>query len=125
MVSFDGSARVKRGGETCSAIVWELPGWKVVTAASRYLTEAAVNETKYEVLLLGFRLLELLERKRLVTCGDSNLVIRQTRGEMKCKAPGLTARWLKALDQLFFWPNHDLFHMKREWNQSADRSAPQ
>lgn len=53
VVSFDGSARVKRGGGTCSAIVWELPGWKVVTAASRYLTEATVNEAEYEGLLLG------------------------------------------------------------------------
>ena len=36
VVSFDGSARVKRGGGACSAIVWQLPGWTVVAAASRY-----------------------------------------------------------------------------------------
>ena len=77
VVSFDGSARVKRGGGACSAIVWQLPEWTVVTAASRYLTEATVNEAEYEGLLLGFLLLENLERRRLVVCGDSNLVVRR------------------------------------------------
>ncbi|OWZ14643.1 LOW QUALITY PROTEIN: reverse transcriptase [Phytophthora megakarya] len=37
VVSFDGSARVKRGGSAFSAIVWSLPGWEVVKARSGYL----------------------------------------------------------------------------------------
>ena len=76
MVSFNGSARVKRGGGACSAIVWQLPEWMVVAAVFRYLTEATVNEAEYEGLLLCFLLLENLERRRLVVCGDSNLVVR-------------------------------------------------
>ena len=54
VVSFDGSARVKHGSGACSAIVWGLPGWTVVAAASKYLTEATVNEAEYEGLLLCF-----------------------------------------------------------------------
>ncbi|CAI5706525.1 unnamed protein product [Peronospora effusa] len=123
VVSFDGSARVKRGGGACSAIVWQVPEWTVVAAASRYLTEATVNEAEYEGLLLGFLLLENLERRRLVVCGDSNLVVRQMRGEIECKAQGLTVRRAKALEKLRSWPVHEFLHMKREWNQSADRLA--
>ncbi|CAI5725192.1 unnamed protein product [Peronospora effusa] len=124
VVSFDGSARVKRGGGACSAIVWQLPEWTVLAAASRYLTESTVNEAEYEGLLLGFLLLENLERRRLVVCGDSNLVVRQMRGEIECKAQGLTVRRAKALEKLRSWPVHEfLLHMKREWNQSADRLA--
>ena len=88
MVSFDGSARVKRGGGACSAIVWQLLEWTVVAAAFRYSTEATVNEAEYEGLPLCFCLLEKLDRRRLVVCGDSNLVIRQMREEIECKAPG-------------------------------------
>ncbi|OWY92294.1 reverse transcriptase [Phytophthora megakarya] len=33
VISFDGSARVKRGGGAFSAILWSLPGWEVVKAA--------------------------------------------------------------------------------------------
>ena len=123
VVSFDGSARVKHGGGACSAIVWNLPGWTVVAAASKYLTEATVNEAEYEGLLLCFHLLDKLDRRRLVVCGDSNLVIRQMRGEIECKAPGLASRRTKALDLLLSWPTHEFLHMKRDWNQSADRLA--
>jgi len=123
VVSFDGSARVKRGGGACSAIIWQLPGWTVVAAASRYLAEATVNEAEYAGLLLGFRLLKKLERKRLVVCGDSNSVIRQMRGEIECKAPGLKFLRSRALDYLTSWPAHEFLHMKREWNQCADRLA--
>ncbi|OWZ22676.1 hypothetical protein PHMEG_0002590 [Phytophthora megakarya] len=92
VVSFDGSARVKGGGGAFSAIVWSLHGWEVVKATSGYLESLAVNEAEYNGLILGLDMLEGLDRKRLVTalCGDSNLVIRQVRGEIDCKAPGLT-----------------------------------
>ena len=45
------------------------------------------------------------------------------RGEIDCKAPGLQLLRHKALEKLRSWPNHEFLHMKREWNQSADRLA--
>ncbi|OWY93578.1 reverse transcriptase, partial [Phytophthora megakarya] len=65
-------------------------------------------------------MLEGLDRRRLVICGDSNLVIRQVRGEIDCKAPGLTLLKRKALDRLRKWNDHELVHDKRDWNGSAD-----
>ncbi|OWZ00335.1 hypothetical protein PHMEG_00028493 [Phytophthora megakarya] len=90
VISFDGSARVKRGGGAFSAIVWSLPGWVVVKARSGYLESLTVNEAEYNGLILGLDMLESLDRRRLVVCGDSNLVIRQVPGEIDCKAPGET-----------------------------------
>ncbi|ETO99780.1 hypothetical protein F441_22797 [Phytophthora nicotianae CJ01A1] len=123
VVSFDGSARVKRGGGACSAIVWKLPEWIVVTAESKYLLDLTVNETEYQGVLLGFDLLSGLEWGRLIICGDSNLVIRQMRCEIECKAPGLTPLRRRALDRLRTWPAHEFLHVKRNWNQSEDRLA--
>ncbi|OWY95484.1 LOW QUALITY PROTEIN: reverse transcriptase, partial [Phytophthora megakarya] len=77
VISFDGSARVKRGGGAFSAILWSLPGWEVVKARSGYLESLTVNEVEYNGLILGLDILEGLDRRRLVICGDSNLVIRQ------------------------------------------------
>uniref|UniRef100_A0AAV1U163 Integrase catalytic domain-containing protein n=1 Tax=Peronospora matthiolae TaxID=2874970 RepID=A0AAV1U163_9STRA len=45
------------------------------------------------------------------------------RGEIDCKAPGLQLLRHKALEKLQSWPSHEFLHMKREWNQSADRLA--
>ncbi|OWZ05002.1 reverse transcriptase [Phytophthora megakarya] len=105
--SFDGFARVKRGGGTFIAIVWSLPGWEVVKARSGYLESLAVNEAKYNGLILGLEMLENLDHKRLVVYGDSNFVIRQR----------------KALDRLRKWSDHELVHVKRDWNRSTDSLA--
>ncbi|GMF52027.1 unnamed protein product [Phytophthora fragariaefolia] len=123
VVSFDGSARVKRGCGAYGAIVWRLPGWEVLAAASEYAPDLTVNEAEYRGLLQSFDLLEKLDRGRLIVCGDSNLVIRQMRAEIDCKAPGLQLLRQKTLDQLRSWPQHEFMHMKREWNQSAHRLA--
>ncbi|GMF41751.1 unnamed protein product [Phytophthora fragariaefolia] len=123
VVSFDGPARVKGGGGAYGAIVWRLSGWEILAAASDYAPDLTVNEAEYHGLLLSFDLLKKLDRGRLVVCGDSNLVIRRMRGEIDCKAPGLQLLRQKALDQLRSWPQHEFLHMKREWNQSADRLA--
>ncbi|OWZ09483.1 reverse transcriptase [Phytophthora megakarya] len=113
VVSFVGSARVKRGGGAFSAIVWSLPGWESLT----------VNEAEYNGLILGLNMLEDLDHKRLVICGDSNLVIRPVRGEIDCKAPGVTLLKRKALDRLRKWNDHELVHVKGDWNGSADSLA--
>ncbi|KAE9278265.1 hypothetical protein PR003_g28575, partial [Phytophthora rubi] len=123
VVSFDGSARVKRGGGAYSMILWKLPEWTVVRARSEYADGLTGNETEYRGLLLCMDLLEGETQQRLVVCGDSNLVIRQVRGEIDCKAPGLTLLRQKALDRLLAWPDHELLHVKRDWNGSADSLA--
>ncbi|KAG2761765.1 hypothetical protein PC129_g8188 [Phytophthora cactorum] len=46
VVSFDGSARVKRGGGAYSAILWKLPGWTVMKARSGYAESLTVNEAE-------------------------------------------------------------------------------
>ncbi|GMF34495.1 unnamed protein product [Phytophthora fragariaefolia] len=123
VASFDESARVKRGGGAYSAILWELPEWTVVKARSRYAEGLTVNEAEYHGLLLCLDLLEGENRRRLTICGDSNLVIRQVRGEIDFKAPGLTLQQQKALDRLRAWPDHELVYVKRDWNGSADSLA--
>ena len=53
VVSFDGSARVKKKGGAYSAIVWKLPEWTIVTASSKFAEGLTVNEAEYHGLLLG------------------------------------------------------------------------
>ncbi|KAL4140614.1 hypothetical protein PRNP1_014895 [Phytophthora ramorum] len=123
VVSFDGSARVKRSAGAYSAIVWKLPEWSIISAASEFADDLTVNEAEYRGLLLGFKLLSDQNKGRVVICGDSNLIIRQMRGEIDCKAPGLQILRQKAMDQVKAWPKHEFLHVKRDWNQSADRLA--
>ncbi|OWZ19428.1 reverse transcriptase [Phytophthora megakarya] len=75
---------------------------------------------EYHGLFLCLDLLEDLDPRRLVMCGGSNLVIRHIREEIDCKAPGLTLLRQRGLDRLRVWPEHDLLHVNRDWNGSAD-----
>ncbi|POM70817.1 Reverse transcriptase, partial [Phytophthora palmivora] len=117
------NTHVKRKGGAYSGIVWSLPEWTVISAASKYNLDRTVNEAEYHGLLLCLDLLSDMDRGRLIICGDSNLVIRQMRGEIECKAPGLTLLRQQARERLRSWPNHAFLHMKRDWNQSADSLA--
>ena len=70
VASFDGSARIKRKGESYSAIIWKLPKWTIVAAASEYATNLTVNEAEYWGFLLSFDLLAKQTKERVITCGD-------------------------------------------------------
>ncbi|POM60973.1 reverse transcriptase, partial [Phytophthora palmivora] len=44
VISFDGTARVKRSGGAYSGIVWSLPEWTVISAASKYKLDLTALE---------------------------------------------------------------------------------
>ncbi|OWZ21400.1 LOW QUALITY PROTEIN: reverse transcriptase [Phytophthora megakarya] len=102
-VSFDGSARVKRGGGAYSAILRKLPEEGLDLATPLLI----VNEAEYHGLLLCLDQLEDLDPRRLEIYRDWNLVI------CKCEGSGSTRTW----------PDHELLHVKRDWNGSADSLA--
>ncbi|OWY94841.1 LOW QUALITY PROTEIN: reverse transcriptase [Phytophthora megakarya] len=120
VIIFDGSARVKREGGAFSAVIWKLPNWDVVRAASAYVEGLTVDEAEYRGMLLGISLLVDLDVARLIVCGDSNLVIRQMRGEMDCKSPGLrTGRqnaWCRPAIKMYIADIN-----QRDWDQYAER----
>ncbi|KAI9989987.1 hypothetical protein PInf_020293 [Phytophthora infestans] len=47
----------------------------------------------------------------------------RVRGEIDCKAPALTLLRQKVMIHLRGWMNHELVHVKRDWNASADSLA--
>ena len=114
VISFDGSAPIKKEGGAYSAIIWKLPEWTIVAAASEFTTDLTVNEAEYRGLLLGFDLLADQTRGRVNICGESKMVIRQMRGEIDCKAPGLQLLRRQATEKLRSWPMHEFLHMKRD-----------
>ena len=114
VISFDGSARVKRKSGAYSAIVWKLVEWTIVQTASEYAIDLTVNAAEYRGLLLCFDLLNKQTMGRIITCVDSNLVIRQMRGEINCKEPGIQLLRHKAMQILQSWPKHEFLHMKRK-----------
>ena len=69
-----------------------------------------------------FRSLGLLKtRGRINIRGDLNLMIRQMRGEVDCKAPGRQVLRHKTMKKLRPLPVHKFLNMKRDRKQRTDR----
>ncbi|GMF26169.1 unnamed protein product [Phytophthora fragariaefolia] len=91
VVSFDGSAKtLKFGGYgSCSWIVWRLPDWKIVIAASAYLETTTVNLAEYTGMNNSVLAALELGADTLVIVGDSRLAIQQSVGVIVCRKESL------------------------------------
>ncbi|GMF15480.1 unnamed protein product [Phytophthora fragariaefolia] len=103
VVSSNGSAKSKRKEGAFSLIVWKLPGWDIARAKSGYAPDLTVNEVEHQGMLLGCSMW----------------------GELEWKSRGLRLLSQRAHRDLKAWPNHDYFHVWRDWNASADMLAGQ
>ncbi|OWY94296.1 hypothetical protein PHMEG_00036011, partial [Phytophthora megakarya] len=79
VVSFDGSAKTEKYGGygCCSWIIWRLPDWTIVTAASAYLEATTVNMAEYSSMNNGVQEALDIGATDLVIVGDSRLAIQQ------------------------------------------------
>ena len=74
------------------------------------------NIAEYEALLLGLQLIKKLGSKRISFHGDSDLVLRQIKGEYSAKLPRLRAYRNDALDLLKIFKEYDLAFFPRNQN---------
>ncbi|GMF56566.1 unnamed protein product [Phytophthora fragariaefolia] len=125
VLSFDGSAKTEKNGGygSCSWILWSLPSWDIVIAASAHLPSTTVNIVKYTGMNNG--VMEALEQglTDLIVFGDSRLAIQQSMGVMACKKEALElelARHKKLTDQL---SSVRYLHVLRHYNAAADSLA--
>ena len=79
------------------------------------MPEITVNEAEYHDIRLVMELALELDIKELVVCGNSNLVIRQLRGEMECRAVNLQLLKREVERDLHLLQRCDMVHVKREW----------
>jgi ribonuclease HI len=81
------------------------------------------NVVEYEALMLGLKLLKRVGAKQIMVRGDSELIIKQIKGEYAAKHPRLRAYRNAALDALKCFNEVDLQVMPRGQNILADGLA--
>ncbi|KAE8881853.1 hypothetical protein PF005_g28282 [Phytophthora fragariae] len=94
VLSFDGSAKTEKHGGygSCSWILWKLPEWTIVIAASAYLEATTVNLAEYAGMNNGVSAALGLAITDLVIVGDSRLAIQQSLGVIACRKETLMAQ---------------------------------
>ncbi|KAE8963777.1 hypothetical protein PR001_g29266 [Phytophthora rubi] len=120
VLSFDGTAKTSTRQGSCGCIIWELPGWNILTAHGFILEDVTVNDAEYYGLLKGLGLAAERNIQDLVVVGDSRIVIQQVQGLINCNQPNLQRRLseVEMLKEKF--KSMRLVHVKREYNQAAD-----
>jgi ribonuclease HI len=119
-VNVDGGARGNPGPAAIAAVVQDGEG-EVLEERSEAIGTATNNVAEYKALLLGIERAAALGATGVVLVGDSELIVRQVKGEYKVKDEtlrGLHEQVLRALEGFERW---SIEHVRREGNAEADR----
>ncbi len=118
----DGASR-GNPGEAGAGIVLLDDNNREVAARSLYLGQCTNNVAEYEALLLGLETANQLGCKRLSIFMDSQLIVRQVRGQYKVKNAGLKPLFDKGKTMLADFDNWSIDHVPRAQNKRADELA--
>lgn len=120
MVNVDGGARGNPGPAAIGAVVRSADG-EVLEERGECIGRATNNVAEYRALLLGIELATARGASEVELVGDSELIVRQVKGEYKVKDAtlrGLHAEVKRALEGFERW---SIRHVRREQNAGADR----
>jgi len=118
----DGAARGNPGPAGAGAVL-KTPSGELLAECSEYLGHATNNIAEYKALLLGLeRALELGVR-RIEVRADSELLIKQLRGQYRVRHENLKPLFETAKRLLGRFEKTRLTHVRREQNGEADRLA--
>ena len=120
VVNVDGGARGNPGPAAIAAVV-QGPDGAVLDERGERIGRATNNVAEYKALLLGIERAAALGADELELVGDSELVVKQVKGEYKVKDATmreLHAEVTRELSRLERW---SIRHVKRAENADADR----
>jgi ribonuclease HI len=116
----DGGARGNPGPAAIAAVASD-PSGRVLEERSELIGEATNNVAEYRALLLGIELARELGADEIELVGDSELIVRQVRGEYKVKQEHLQPLHTKVTDALRELDGWSIRNVPREENAEADR----
>lgn len=115
---FDGGSR---GNPGPAAIGWVLvSGDGIVTEGSARVGEMTNNRAEYEALIRGLEVTCEYGFDEIEIRGDSQLVVKQVRGEWDANDPGMKERRVSVHELLSGFDGWSITHVPRELNERAD-----
>lgn len=115
---FDGGSR---GNPGPAAIGWVLvSGDGIVTEGGERIGEMTNNRAEYEALIRGLEVARGYGFDEIEIYGDSQLVVKQVRGEWDANDPGMKERRVRAYELLSDLSDWSITHVPRELNERAD-----
>ena len=120
VVNVDGGARGNPGPAAIGAVVQDAGG-TVLEQRGERIGPATNNVAEYRALLLGIERAAELGASELELVGDSELIVRQVKGEYKVKDAALRELHTEVKRALRGFDRWSIRHVRREQNAAADR----
>jgi ribonuclease HI len=120
VVHVDGGARGNPGPAAIAAVLAD-PGGEVLEERSEAIGRATNNVAEYRALLLGIERARALGARQLELVGDSELIVRQVRGEYRVKDAALRELHSRVKAALADFDRWSIRNVPREDNAHADR----
>ena len=116
----DGAARGNPGPAGAGAYICTEEG-DVIAEIAEYLGETTNNVAEYQGLIHGLKRLVELGAQDVEVRADSELMVKQLKGEYRVKHPNLIPLYRQAQGLLKKIPVFRIKHVRRELNKDADR----
>lgn len=120
VVNVDGGARGNPGPAAIAAVI-RSPSGTVLEEHGESIGEATNNVAEYRALLLGISRAAALGAEEVELVGDSELIVKQVKGEYKVKHPVMRELRDEAMAALGSFRRWSIRHVPRELNAEADR----
>jgi probable phosphoglycerate mutase len=118
----DGGSRGNPGPAGYGAVI-EDPGGRVVASLSEFLGRQTNNYAEYAGLIAVLKWANENGTKYLRVVSDSELMVKQMKGQYKVKNPGLRPLWEEAKRLAARLDRFEMRHTLRGGNREADRLA--
>jgi ribonuclease HI len=121
-LEFDGGSRGNPGPAGIGVVVRAQDGTPLVTLG-RFIGTATNNVAEYRALITAMEEAKKLGAKRIVIRGDSELIIKQMKGEYRVKHPDMKVLYEEAQDLIHQFDAATITHNLRHKNELADKLA--
>lgn len=121
-LEFDGGSRGNPGPAGIGVVLRAADGTPVVTLG-RFIGRATNNVAEYRALITAMEEAKKLGARKIAIRGDSELIIKQMKGEYRVKHPDMQALYQEAKDLLREFDSATIGHNLRNKNELADKLA--
>src|SRR5271156_6788830 len=121
-LQFDGGSRGNPGPAGIGVVISAEDGTSLVTLG-RFIGRATNNVAEYRALITAMEKAKELGAKKIIIRGDSQLVVRQMRGEYRGKHPDMKVLYDEAQMLLREFEETKIEHNLRHKNELADKLA--
>ncbi|MDD5692892.1 MAG: ribonuclease HI family protein [Patescibacteria group bacterium] len=123
IINTDGGAR-GNPGPAGIGVVFSSPENEVISTYKEYIGETTNNTAEYRALILALEKAQDFEADEFECRLDSELVVKQLKGEYRVKDQNLKELYNRVQELTFFKPIK-FIHVRREKNKLADRLVNQ